>query len=195
MLSSVFFSTILMRNWLSSATLTDFGPGRYQDMNQVIRKLEEIERYADTIVPFVISSQVNRPPVLLGREKDYAVDIRMPAHIMQIPLLLFICREALGTGEPVYPAGFSDTIVPFVISSQVNRPPVLLGREKELQAMEQWLNRDGTNCLFLTGMGGMGKSTLVRGYIADHRSRVRLPVEIVHHKEDSPPCRQIPEHP
>lgn len=91
-------------------TLTDFGPGRYQDMDQVIRKLEEIERYADTIVPFVISSQVNRPPVLLGRER-------------------------------------------------------------EMKALEQWLDADKTNCLFLTGMGGMGKSTLVRGYIADHRSR------------------------
>lgn len=91
-------------------TLTDFCPDRYQDMDQVIRKLEEIERYAETVVPFIISSQVNRPPALFGRER-------------------------------------------------------------ELKALEQWLDADKTNCLFLTGMGGMGKSTLVRGYIADHRSR------------------------
>ena len=91
-------------------TLTDFCPDRYQDMDQVIRKLEEIERYADTVVPFIISSQVSRPPVLFGRER-------------------------------------------------------------ELKAMEEWLDRDETNCLFITGMGGIGKSTLVRGYVADHRSR------------------------
>ena len=79
---------------------------RYQDMDQVIEKLEEIEKYADTVEPFIISSQVSRPLVLMGRER-------------------------------------------------------------ELEALRHWMEKDETNCLFLTGMGGIGKSTLVREYIAN----------------------------
>ena len=47
-------------------TLAGYYLDRYQDMDQVIGKLEEIEKYADTVVPFIISSQVGRPLVLLG---------------------------------------------------------------------------------------------------------------------------------
>lgn len=89
--------------------LANYYIDRYQDMKQVIDKLEEIEKYADTVVPFLISSQVSAPPVLEGREQ-------------------------------------------------------------ELKALDAWLRREESNCLFLTGMGGIGKSTLVRGFIADHRS-------------------------
>lgn len=66
---------------------------------------------------------------------------------------------------------YADTVVPFLISSQVNCPPVLVGREAELEALDAWMNRGETNCLFLTGMGGIGKSSLVKKYIADNRSR------------------------
>lgn len=90
-------------------TLAGYYADRYQDMEQVINKLEEIEKYADTVVPFLISSQVNCPPVLVGREA-------------------------------------------------------------ELEALDDWMNRGETNCLFLTGMGGIGKSSLVKKYIADNRS-------------------------
>lgn len=90
-------------------TLASYYVDRYQDMEQVINKLEEIEKYADTVVPFLISSQVNCPPVLVGREA-------------------------------------------------------------ELEALDDWMNRGETNCLFLTGMGGIGKSSLVKKYIADNRS-------------------------
>ena len=86
-------------------TLAGYYADRYQDMEQVINKLEEIEKYADTVVPFLISSQVNCPPVLVGREA-------------------------------------------------------------ELEALDDWMNRGETNCLFLTGMGGIGKSSLVKKYIA-----------------------------
>lgn len=83
---------------------------RYQDMDQVIGKLEEIEKYADTVEPFIISSQVSRPPALMGREQ-------------------------------------------------------------ELEAIRGWMDRDETNCLFLTGMGGIGKSTLVRECIVNRHER------------------------
>lgn len=89
--------------------LANYYIDRYQDMRQVIDKLEEIEKYADTVVPFFISSQVSAPPVLEGRER-------------------------------------------------------------ELKALDTWLYREESSCFFLTGMGGIGKSTLVRGFINDHRS-------------------------
>lgn len=89
-------------------TLAASRADRYQDMDQVIFKLEEIEKYADTVVPFIISSQVSRPGAFVGRDR-------------------------------------------------------------ELAEIDSWMNREGTNCLFLTGMGGIGKSALVREYIADHR--------------------------
>ncbi|MCI9142212.1 MAG: hypothetical protein HFH87_06250, partial [Lachnospiraceae bacterium] len=89
--------------------LANYYIDRYQDMRQVIDKLEEIEKYADTVVPFFISSQVSAPPVLEGRER-------------------------------------------------------------ELKALDTWLHREESSCFFLTGMGGIGKSTLVRGFINDHRS-------------------------
>ncbi|HBA47736.1 MAG TPA: hypothetical protein DCZ91_08035 [Lachnospiraceae bacterium] len=91
-------------------SLASYYADRYPDMEQVIGKLEEIEKYADTVVPFLISSQVNCPPVLVGREA-------------------------------------------------------------ELEDLDAWMNRGETNCLFLTGMGGIGKSSLVKKYIADNRSR------------------------
>lgn len=90
-------------------TLTNYPVDRYQDMRQVVRELEEIEKYADTVVPFLISSQVSAPPVLEGREQ-------------------------------------------------------------ELKVLEEWLDRPESSSLFVTGMGGIGKSTLVRGLIAEHRS-------------------------
>ena len=91
-------------------SLAGYYADRYPDMEQVINKLEEIEKYADTVVPFLISSQVNCPPVLVGREA-------------------------------------------------------------ELEDLDAWMNRGETNCLFLTGMGGIGKSSLVKKYIADNRCR------------------------
>lgn len=91
-------------------TLASYWMDRYQDMEQVIRKLEEIEKYADTVVPFLISSQIDRPPVLVGREK-------------------------------------------------------------ELEALDSWMGQKESNSLFLTGMGGIGKSALVRVYLADNRHR------------------------
>lgn len=64
---------------------------------------------------------------------------------------------------------YADTVMPFLISSQVSCPRVLVGREAELAALHTWMSQGETNCLFLTGMGGIGKSTLVRQFIADNR--------------------------
>lgn len=43
-------------------------------------------------------------------------------------------------------------------------PTPTVGRERELQKLQQWMADPQTPCLFVTGMGGMGKSTLVRTF-------------------------------
>lgn len=89
-------------------TLANYYPDRYQDMEQVIQKLDDIEQYADTTVPYILSTRISCPNVLVGREH-------------------------------------------------------------ELEKLDSWFGQDESNCLFLTGMGGIGKSTLIRKYLAMNR--------------------------
>lgn len=64
----------------------------------------------------------------------------------------------------------ADTTVPRVLSSAVRRPPLLIGRERELARLDELLGGEG-GVLFVTGMGGIGKSSLVREYAATRRAR------------------------
>ena len=58
----------------------------------------------------------------------------------------------------------ADTVVPYVISSKLIYPSMVVGREEELDKIKEWEERNLSNCLFLTGMGGIGKSTLIKEY-------------------------------
>lgn len=60
---------------------------------------------------------------------------------------------------------YADTIVPYIISTQISSLCMVTGREKELSEIENRTKADTSNCLFVTGMGGIGKSTLVQEYI------------------------------
>lgn len=60
----------------------------------------------------------------------------------------------------------SDAALPYVFSTQVVFPALLLGRARELNKMNEILSKK--NSLFITGMGGIGKSTLVRSYLASN---------------------------
>ncbi|MBR6089891.1 MAG: hypothetical protein IKP86_08155, partial [Anaerolineaceae bacterium] len=62
----------------------------------------------------------------------------------------------------------SDPIYPCLISTHVSAPACFIGRSREMQQMENWYQDDTQQTLFLTGMGGIGKSTFVRKFIADH---------------------------
>ena len=89
-------------------TLAAFPPDRWQDMDEVIRALEAIERLAD----------------------------------------------------PVYPC---------LYSSPLSASAYFIGRSAETEALEAWYNDDARQSLFVTGMGGIGKSTFVRHFLAQHR--------------------------
>ena len=62
----------------------------------------------------------------------------------------------------------ADEQKPYLFSSVLSEPDTFFGRKKELSLLEQFLSSPEP-VLALTGMGGIGKSALVRKYIALHR--------------------------
>ena len=64
----------------------------------------------------------------------------------------------------------SDETKPWLLSSPVLSPVFFAGREEELAALDQLLHTPGHHVFNLYGMGGIGKSTLTRAYIAEHRA-------------------------
>ena len=65
----------------------------------------------------------------------------------------------------------ADPAARFVRSTRVMRPALLLGREEELARLSDWLARPDSGCMFVTGMGGIGKSALVREFICRNRQQ------------------------
>ncbi|MCD7807808.1 MAG: NB-ARC domain-containing protein [Erysipelotrichaceae bacterium] len=88
-------------------TLANYYPDRYQDISQLILKLDKIEKYADQTIPFIISSSIPKPPLLIGRDK-------------------------------------------------------------ELQQLDRYFQND---CVFVSGMGGIGKSSLVKEYVSMNHNK------------------------
>lgn len=65
---------------------------------------------------------------------------------------------------------YSDETKRWLLSTPVSAPAFFTGREKELSALEQLLHTAGQHTFHLYGMGGIGKSTLVRAYLSAHRT-------------------------
>lgn len=61
----------------------------------------------------------------------------------------------------------SDEMKPWLRSTPVQKPPVFYGREKELQLLEALLCDAEKGTAALCGMGGIGKSVLVRQYLSE----------------------------
>ncbi len=64
----------------------------------------------------------------------------------------------------------SDPVYSYLISTPINTPPYVIGRSREIEFLETWNKNDSQQNLFLTGMGGIGKSTIVRHFLSEHRS-------------------------
>lgn len=62
----------------------------------------------------------------------------------------------------------ADSARAYIRSTPVAGPGLCLGREQELAMLERWYEGD-SSCLLVTGMGGMGKSTLVRAFLSRKR--------------------------
>ena len=62
---------------------------------------------------------------------------------------------------------YSDITVPYVISTNINIPCFFTGRKNELKQLGEWFEGNG-NVLFISGMGGIGKSSLVREFLSEN---------------------------
>lgn len=63
----------------------------------------------------------------------------------------------------------ADTVIPYVKSTCVIRENRFVGRKTEKEILEKWFYASQENCFFLTGMGGIGKSSFVRQFITAHQ--------------------------
>lgn len=66
-------------------------------------------------------------------------------------------------------ARLSDEALPWLRSTPVDTPAFFTGRERELAALSELLHAPDQHIFSLTGIGGIGKSTLAREYLARHR--------------------------
>ena len=64
----------------------------------------------------------------------------------------------------------ADGLSPFLCSTEVVPPQNFVGRTKELQRLGAWMKDPDGRCMVVTGMGGIGKSTLVRQAIGENRA-------------------------
>ena len=64
----------------------------------------------------------------------------------------------------------ADETKPYLFSSPIPSPVFFTGREREMETLSQLLNAPGTHVFNLYGMGGIGKSTLVKAWLGDHRN-------------------------
>ena len=63
---------------------------------------------------------------------------------------------------------YADLPVPFICSTYVSNIGTVVGRNEECNILRKWLLSED-NLIFVTGMGGMGKSTIVRKFVCENR--------------------------
>lgn len=67
---------------------------------------------------------------------------------------------------------YADPMIPRIYSTQnIAKAKIFYGRECEFSELDRLLANRDYNCLFLTGMGGIGKSTLIREYLIHRRDQ------------------------
>ncbi len=64
---------------------------------------------------------------------------------------------------------YADLLIPRIFSTPIIRPGIFYGRKHELEALDRHLACLDGRGLFITGMGGIGKSTLIREYLIRRR--------------------------
>ena len=76
---------------------------------------------------------------------------------------------------------YADLMIPRIYSTQIAKPKIFYGREREFGELDRLLANPDYNCLFVTGMGGIGKSAFIREYLARCREKFDT-ILYVHYK-------------
>lgn len=76
---------------------------------------------------------------------------------------------------------YADLVIPRIYSTKIAKPKIFYGREREFGELDRLLANPDYNCLFLTGMGGIGKSAFIREYLTHRRGKFDT-VLYVHYK-------------
>lgn len=76
---------------------------------------------------------------------------------------------------------YADLVIPRIYSTQIAKPKIFYGREYEFEELDRFLANPDYNCLFVTGMGGIGKSAFIREYLTRRRGKFDT-VLYVHYK-------------
>lgn len=63
---------------------------------------------------------------------------------------------------------YVDLPVPFICSTYVSNIGTVVGRNEECSILKEWIRSD-EEVIFVTGMGGIGKSTIVRKFVGENR--------------------------
>lgn len=67
---------------------------------------------------------------------------------------------------------YADLVIPRIYSTQIAKPKIFYGREREFEELDRLLANPDYNCLFVTGMGGIGKSAFIREYLTRRRGKL-----------------------
>lgn len=76
---------------------------------------------------------------------------------------------------------YADLVIPRIYSTKIAKPKIFYGREREFEELDRLLANTDYNCLFVTGMGGIGKSAFIREYLTRRRGKFDT-VLYVHYK-------------
>ncbi len=78
-------------------------------------------------------------------------------------------QEVLGQLQKI--EKYADLMLPRIYSTHITKQKNFYGREHELKEFDRLVANGDYNCLFITGMGGIGKSSFIREYLIRHRER------------------------
>lgn len=60
---------------------------------------------------------------------------------------------------------YADVTFPRIFSTKIIKPKFVFGRKRDSEQLDNLIRNDDCNCIFVTGIGGIGKSTFVKNYL------------------------------
>ncbi|MBR6425395.1 MAG: TIR domain-containing protein [Oscillospiraceae bacterium] len=134
------------------------------DSPEVLKEITEATRSCQYIIPFKVDSIELSPKMRYHLGPCHWLDASTPPIEQRVSELLHRI-DHLSEEDVVY----QNTRKLNLREHMVWPRPNFLGRERELEQIEELLNEEGT--LFLRGMGGIGKSEIAKSYAASHHDQ------------------------